>query len=649
MYPGDCLWRARVQLRSKKVLSLFYSRDLEHFFNHILQIPHMNIYHVIDEFLNYQNDAEYLKELLMALSGTFTGSSQHKAKLQKLHNRMILPISRVVGGIEEKKVVAINNKQEAWFLVDISQHREAFSGKVWMASFSPADVLKLSVLMTSFGQIFSCSRPLLSEVVRENSEHEGKGRECSELATRLRSRSGFLACILYHENRRGEESKAKLKKLRDLRMYATPSIVTRMTIPGPPAIHGKPVRKKRVLLEDAHGTLEIYLRQDVARKQDFHLDVAREIASFLGITQAELVTIVQAVINADDVDEICETLERERISVEPEAHRVHAQLSGNGASVEMDAVESAVNLNGNDTDSRTLQLTENRSATTSDSSEESKSAAPLSNGTNRTLATRLVPRSLAPRQGFAPTDTTSRGSVQMQLHQRPSHQSTGRSSPEARQDGTSLDQYIRPNRAVNGNGTHQRRADDEYPGQAPSSGAGDIAVGQQGELLVYRRLRCVLGDQFILQQHWTSEFRHLLVPDISAWTSNDSRSFYADFMIVNAPATLLEYLDAESTTGTRVTDIRAESVNVYIEVKSTRGAATESLRLSDWQWAEAKRMDQALATVDATGEVDVFVVMRVSGVGSGNAEIKVIKDVWKRYSEGEAKLRTFGGVEVSGL
>ena len=196
--------------------------------------------------------------------------------------------------------------------------------------------------------------------------------------------------------------------------------------------------------------------------------------------------------------------------------------------------------------------------------------------------------------------------------------------------------------------SHQRRNDDEYPGQAPSSGRGDIAVGQQGELLVYHRLKSVLGDQFIAQHQWTSEFRHLLIPDISAWSSSDSRTFYADFTIANAPVTLLDYLDREAT-GTKLTDIRAESVNVYIEVKSTRGAATESLRLSDWQWAEAKRMDQALATIDATSEADVFVVMRVSGIGSGDEQIKVIKDVWKRYAEGEAKLRTFGGVEVSGL
>ena len=612
----------------------------------------MNIDHVIDEFLNYQNDAGYLKELVMALSGTFNGSAQHKAKLQKLHNRPILPIIRFVGGVEEKKVVAVNSKLEAWYLVDLSQHREAFLGKIWMADFSTHDVLKLSELMTSFGQIFSCSRPLLSDLVQERSEHEGKNGECSELATRLRSRSGYLACIMKHDNRRGEESKVKLKKLRDLRMHATPSILTRMTITEPPAIQGRPVRKKRVLFEDRAGSLQIYLRKDIARKQDFHQDVSKEIASFLGITKAELIAILQAVINADDEEEIREIFERKRIFLDPEAHQVHAQLSTNGVSVETtDAVGPAVNGNGNGNgvDSRTLQLTEDRSTSISDSSEGSDAAAPLSNATNRTLLTRSDRPNRIARQGVATTDVASRGSVELPLQQRPLRQPTERPNVEPPQDGMSLDQYIRPNRAVNGNGTHQRRADDEYPRQAPSSGAGDIAVGQQGELLVYRRLRCVLGDHFTLRQHWTSEFRHLLVPDISAWTSNDSRSFYADFTIVNAPATLLEYLDAESTTGTRVTDIRAESVNVYIEVKSTRGAATESLRLPDWQWAEAKRMDQALATVDATGEVDVFVVMRVSGVGSGNAEIKVIKDVWKRYSEGEAKLRTFGGVEVSGL
>ena len=609
----------------------------------------MNIDHVIDEFLNYQNDAGYLKELVLALSGTFNGSAQHKAKLQKLHNRPILPIIRFVGGAEDKKVVAVNSKLEAWYLVDLSQHREAFLGKIWMADFSTHDVLKLSELMTSFGQIFSCSRPLLSDLVQERSEHEGKNGECSELATRLRSRTGYLACIMKHDNRRGEESKVKLKKLRDLRMHATPSILTRMTITEPPAIQGRPVRKKRVLFEDRAGSLQIYLRKDVARKQDFHQDVSKEIAGFLGITEPELIAIVQAVINADDEEEIREIFERERIFLDPEAHQVHAQLSTNGVSVETtDAVGTAVNGNGNGVASRTLQLTEDRSTPVSDSSEESDTAAPLSNATNRTLPTRSDRPGRIARQGVATADVASRGSEEVQPQQRPLRQPMERPVVEAPQDGTSLDQYIRPNRAVNGHGTHQRRDDDEYPGQAPSAGTGDTAIGQQGELLVYHRLKSVLGDQFIAIQYWTSEFRHLLIPDIPAWRSNDSRSFYADFTIVNAPATLLEYLDAEAT-GTRLTDIRAESVNVYIEVKSTRGAATESLRLSDWQWAEAKRMDQTLAISNGTGEMDVFVVMRVSGVGSGGEEIKVIKDVWKRYAEGEAKLRTFGGVEVSGL
>ena len=606
----------------------------------------MNIDHVIDEFLNYQNKADYLKELIIALSGTFNGSPQHKAKLQKLHNRMIFPIVRTVGDVDDQKLVAINSKQETWYLVDISQHKEAFSGKIWMADFSTEDVPKLSPLMSSFGQIFSCSRPLLSDLVQERSEHEGKQGECSELATRLRSRSGYLACILHHDNRRGEESKVKLKKLRDLRMYATPSILTRLTIVGPPAIHGKPVRKKRVLFEDRGGSLEIYLRKDVARKQDFHADVSEEVASFLGITRPDSGAIVQAVINADDVEEIREIFERKRIVLEPEAHRVHAQRSGNGVSVETDAVRPIVSVNG--INSSTPQPTENESMTRSDSSEESETSAPLFNATNRSSATRSDRQLRTPRQGVSNTDVVSRGSVESRLQRRPVRQPIERPNVEAPQDGTSLDQYNRPNRAVNGNGIHQRRDDDEYPGQAPSSGRGDIAVGQQGELLVYHRLKSVLGDQFNAERHWTSEFRHLLVPDIPAWTSNDSRTFYADFTIINAPITLLEYLDAEAT-GTKLTDIRAESVNIYIEVKSTRGAATESLRLSDWQWAEAKRIDQALAIVNATGEVDVFVVMRVSGVGSGDEEIKVIKDLWKRYAEGEAKLRTFGGVEVSGL
>ena len=115
-----------MQLRSKKILSSMYPRDLEYFFNHYLQIPHMNIDHIIDEFLNYQNKVDYLKELIIALAGTFNGSPQHKAKLQKLHNRMIFPIVRTVGGVDDQKLVAINSKQETWYLVDISQHKEAF-------------------------------------------------------------------------------------------------------------------------------------------------------------------------------------------------------------------------------------------------------------------------------------------------------------------------------------------------------------------------------------------------------------------------------------------------------------------------------------------------------------------------------------------
>ena len=201
---------------------------------------------------------------------------------------------------------------------------------------------------------------------------------------------------------------------------------------------------------DRGGSLEVYLRKDVARKQDFHADVSEEVASFLGITRPDLGAIVQAVINADDVEEIREIFERKRIVLEPEAHRVHAQLSSNGVSAETDTVTPVVSVNG--INSRPPQPTENESTTGSDSSGESETLAPLFNATNRDSAIRPDRQLRTPRQGVSNTDVVSRGSVESQVQQRPVRQPTERPNVEAPQDGTSLDQYIRPHRAVNGNG-----------------------------------------------------------------------------------------------------------------------------------------------------------------------------------------------------
>jgi hypothetical protein len=202
------------------------------------------------------------------------------------------------------------------------------------------------------------------------------------------------------------------------------------------------------------------------------------------------------------------------------------------------------------------------------------------------------------------------------------------------------------------NSSGRRRRDGASPAveRIATAEASDAATksGIQGELFVYKALKSVLGSAFT-HDNWTSELRHRAVPDLAEWTPVDD-GFFADFTFVDRSGALTAWLKQQQTMGGPYEWTHNNSgkpTRYNIEVKSTYGRAEDPYHVSDWQFEEMKRMSQE-ASKAGKEVIDRFVVVRVAGVESANANLVVVPDLWQAFVDGECGVRARDGLWIIG-
>ena len=421
-----------------------------------------------------------------------------------------------------------------------------------------------------------------------------------------------------------------------------------LNLQSPPGatIIGTSREKDQLMLKPSSESLDLYITQKAASLKQLPSASADHLCEYLGITIDKFKLLTHQTLNADDGEQARDTLVTAGIDIDAEADELQA---ANKINAEFRAPSPEKPHNG--------QAEKKAPATRQP---RSCLQVPLQTQTNAPTQMTLSARN-KPTAASLPSVLTSAQQVALRSGQvtltKSSHGNG--SFSEDTQDWWNAksqpqsDEHGRP-RSSNGNGNDassefprgppRRRPDNQYDPTAPTKF--DPQTGTDGEFIVYNFLKSILGDDFG-PDNWTSEMREFAGREFTRWAPPDSNTFYADFKYEDKGDKLADFLYGKELITEHV--LPSQECIFHVEVKSTRTGGEkgkkEGFEMSEWQWNECMKMS-SVNWKDGGNEKDVFLVFRVSGVGSDEHTVEVMADPWKEFVEGRMHVRVPGGVVV---